>query len=208
MSSGKVRASLTLGGLVIVVILLQGAAGLFALWYNHRQQAEMQGALAAAMTRLEAAQRAQAAFRIQVQEWKNVLLRGHDQTLLARHQASFEDHSRTVTEALRALGPRAEAARASHDAVDRSYAMVRAGADVTSAEGAREADARLRGIDRELQDMLDSLVDEQTEAVTEAFRTAEGQAASVYQSMRMMLLATAAIGSLAAVGLVFVASRR
>lgn len=49
------------------------------------------------------ADNANLAFRTQVQEWKNVLLRGHDENQMARYWTAFNDQSRLVESQVRAL---------------------------------------------------------------------------------------------------------
>src|SRR5258705_10570736 len=49
------------------------------------------------------ARQAQLHFKVQVQEWKNMLLRGHDLKLLDKHTKAFEEESAKVKSTLQAL---------------------------------------------------------------------------------------------------------
>ncbi|EFH10427.1 Tat pathway signal sequence domain protein, partial [Pseudoroseomonas cervicalis ATCC 49957] len=69
---------LLLGGVVMLVLLAMAGLGLFAL---HRNQAEARDAMArleALHGALDLGRGAETAFRLQVQEWKNILLRSHE----------------------------------------------------------------------------------------------------------------------------------
>ncbi len=197
-----------LAALLILVILLQGAAGLFALWRNHTEQARSRAELAAISMARDAARNAQSAFHVQVQEWKNILLRGQDAALRARHEQAFAERSAAVGTALGNLGARAEQALQRHAAVNRSYAEVLASAPLATGDDARAADARLRGVDRELQTMLDRLSDNITAEHGAALAAAALREAESYAAMRLMLFITGGIGLLATLGLMLVAARR
>lgn len=197
-----------LAALLILVILAQGAAGLFALWRNQAEQTRSRAELAAISLSRDAARAAQTAFHVQVQEWKNILLRGQDAALRARHEQAFQARSAAVAQQLAALGPGAEAARLRHIAVNASYAEVLASADLAGGEGARAADARLRGVDRELQTMLDALSEAMTAEHTAALAAAALREADSYSGMRLLLFITGGIGLLATIGLMLIAGRR
>ncbi|HEX3059415.1 MAG TPA: hypothetical protein VHP62_08645, partial [Usitatibacter sp.] len=49
------------------------------------------------------ARQAQLHFKVQVQEWKNMLLRGHDLKLLDKHTKAFEEETAKVASTLKAL---------------------------------------------------------------------------------------------------------
>src|SRR5688500_13193415 len=55
---------------------------------------------------VDAARAAQVHFKKQVQEWKNVLLRGHDQGAFRSHMAAFDEEERAVTASLSKLRDR------------------------------------------------------------------------------------------------------
>ncbi|MCX7371415.1 MAG: hypothetical protein NTW56_03080 [Alphaproteobacteria bacterium] len=207
MLSSQATRARPLAALLILMILAQGAAGLFALWRNHAEQARSRAELAAIAAGLDAARMAQTAFHVQVQEWKNILLRGHDAAIRTRHEQAFQSRATAVDQALGVLGTRAEAARQRHGAVSRSYGEVLASADLVSGDGARAADARLRGLDRDLQTLLDSLSAAMAAEHAAALTAAALREAEDYAAMRTMLLITGGIGLLASLGLMIAAGR-
>ena len=106
-------------------------------------------------------------FKVQVQEWKNILLRGDDAQLLARHHAAFAKQDaeteallKSVSTQAKALGFDADAGRADdliagHEALTRSYEAtlqeMQGTAATLDAGTARAIDVKLRGADRSLE---------------------------------------------------------
>src|SRR5258705_6819993 len=159
-----IRTRLTLL-LVFVNSLLFTAAGY--AWYaiarlngqlEHSMQVQDQEDKAG-----DAARRAQLEFKIQVQEWKNMLIRGDDPQLLERHTKAFADTSKRVNAQLQSLNEQARAlgmkagladkAIAEHDELDRKYneAFKAFRGDNASAD---VVDKTVRGIDRAATDHI------------------------------------------------------
>ncbi|MCU1772083.1 methyl-accepting chemotaxis protein [Pseudomonas sp. 13B_3.2_Bac1] len=108
-------------------------------------------------------------FKVQVQEWKNVLLRGKQPADLAKYWGQFEDRQRDVQNILGelagqkglepALKTRIERLREEHRQLGSAYqkgrdAYVAAGADPTA------GDSAVKGVDRATSDQMSELVAE------------------------------------------------
>ena len=108
-------------------------------------------------------------FKVQVQEWKNVLLRGKQPTDLNKYWKQFEDRQRDVQSILSELveqknidpqlKSRIESLREEHRLLGAAYlkgrdAYVAAGADATV------GDAAVKGVDRATSDQMSELVSE------------------------------------------------
>ncbi|MBK5342584.1 methyl-accepting chemotaxis protein [Pseudomonas sp. TH49] len=108
-------------------------------------------------------------FKVQVQEWKNVLLRGKQPADLAKYWGQFEDRQRDVQSILGelagqkglepALKTRIERLREEHRQLGSAYqkgrdAYVAAGADPTA------GDSAVKGVDRATSDQMSELVAE------------------------------------------------
>lgn len=110
---------------------------------------------------------AQVAFKTQVQEWKNVLLRGHDDEALVKYRAQFEAESKRVQSLVDSLRPlltdrngRALLDRfdAAHDTLGMRYGAAMTAFAADTQRAAVTADKAVKGMDRPPTATLDSLV--------------------------------------------------
>ena len=194
--------------MVMLILLTQAGLGAFALWRSQAQNAVARDSTARLALLLDTARTAEIAFKVQVQEWKNILLRGHDAGLRARHEAAFQLQARNVDEALVRLGPRAATLRDAHAAVNALYGATLAQARLETGEGARAADAEVRGVDRNLQNQIDSFAETLLLERQTALREADEMARQNYESLSLLLNISAGAGLLAALGLLFLVVRR
>ena len=162
------RRSIT--GSAFIMILLVAVLGLFALfsiWSINRTWIEGMDRFTELRKLSTDALEAEVAFKVQVQEWKNILLRGDDPALLAKHHAAFTGQDAN-TEALLVsvvkqagtLGFNEDAERATalltaHQALTQSYEAtlkdMQGAAPTLDAMTARAIDMKLRGADRALE---------------------------------------------------------
>jgi len=115
-------------------------------------------------------------FKVQVQEWKNVLLRGKQPADLAKYWSQFEDRQRDVQKILGELANqsgiepslknRVERLRDEHRQLGAAYQK---GRDAYVAAGADPAagDAAVKGVDRATSDQMSELVAELRQQGTE-----------------------------------------
>ncbi|HEX7404059.1 MAG TPA: methyl-accepting chemotaxis protein [Usitatibacter sp.] len=155
--------------LVFMNVLLFLAAGY--AWYAIARLNDQLAATILSQTQIEAtsdlARRTQLDFKKQVQEWKDLLIRGQDRELFDKHMKGFTERSAAVNQDLVSLNSQAVAiglpstfadkAIAEHDELDRKYlaAIKSYRADATSA---LEIDKAVRGMDRAPTDHVDELV--------------------------------------------------
>ena len=163
----SIRTKLALGLIAILALnLLASLHGFHRLTQAASREAEI---LETSSDILTLALTAQVHFKKQVQEWKNILLRGSDAELRARYVAQFEQEegaTRAYLERLVGLlqpnpEARAEAEQflAAHDRLGREYRAALAVYRPEDAAPQLEVDRQVRGIDREPTDLLDRLVD-------------------------------------------------
>jgi hypothetical protein len=204
-----------LGGLVGLLMLAQAAAGLFALWYSHAAEADSRARLGAIAAALDTVRGAQTSFGVQVQEWKNILLRDRDAALSQRHRLAFQSAADAVQARLARAAQepglaaeRAPAIRGLHAALLERYDQVLRATDLTTLDGQGAADAAVRGADRALQIRLDELA----EALAEAHRAEAAQAGStaeaLYGELRLVLFLCAGLGLVMTMLLLVLALRR
>lgn len=141
-------------------------------------------------------------FKIQVQEWKNVLLRGQDSANLQRYWGQFEAQERKVQDILGqltqvaatdpALKTQVERLRSEHQALGGNYrkgrdAFVAAGAD------AQAGDAAVKGIDRAASEQMTALVEQLRQNSLSQAEQINASAARTILSGTLVMLAAAMV---------------
>ncbi|HUQ29050.1 MAG TPA: methyl-accepting chemotaxis protein [Usitatibacter sp.] len=164
-----IRTRLTLL-LAFVNVLLVAAAGY--AWYaisrlndqlEHTIQVQDQVERASDLSR-----RAQLDFKIQVQEWKNILIRGEEAELYEKHLRAFNERSAKVKQQLVELGAQAKViglpatiadkAISEHEELDRRYQEALKTHDAKNSGAADITDKKVRGIDRGATERIDEVV--------------------------------------------------
>jgi methyl-accepting chemotaxis protein len=164
----NLRSHLVLAfSMVAAVPLVGGALGILAqrtalAWMEavaHQRQDDGAAAIAA--------REAEVAFRTQVQEWKNVLLRGGDPALRRKHEAGLQDAAAAVQAALDRLDRRigtsdpnfetSAAVRTAHRVLGTQYAAALTALGAAAPAQVAAADRSVAGIDRELATQLAAL---------------------------------------------------
>jgi len=186
----KLLGALSLG---LVIIVLAALAGLGSAWRNLSAEVPVE------VARKAQAELLQREFRLQVQEWKNVLIRGADEALRERHLAAFGAEGRRIEalagtlatsrdEQIRTLANRF---LAEHRALEARY---RGALEAFAASGydTQAGDALVLGADRAVGTTLDALTARASErAAYETNATSE--------RAREALVASAIVTALAAV---------
>ena len=90
-------------GVMGVMILATGIYGLIRVAESDRRATESIAEARLLVHAVDSARLAQVSFKKQVQEWKNVLLRGQERELYDKHLAAFEMEERRVRDNLKDL---------------------------------------------------------------------------------------------------------
>ncbi|MFZ3017470.1 MAG: methyl-accepting chemotaxis protein, partial [Gallionella sp.] len=164
-------ALLLLSITVLVAYNLNGLSGSNALAVKALTMAEKQTAA------VDTARRAQVDFKEQVQEWKNLLLRGHDAEQFAKYRKKFDEKGGDVADDLQKLKPimidlgvktdGADALLAAHTELMHNYHNALGSFQVNNAGSSGLVDGLVKGMDRkptELMGELVTLVQQQTQA--------------------------------------------
>jgi hypothetical protein len=167
------RAIMTSAFTMIALVSVIGLFTLFSIWSINR--AWTAGTLETAQLQelSRAALDSQVNFKVQIQEWKNVLLRGDESALLEKHLTSFRNHAHKTEEDLgrvaagaTRLGFKAEAERAStlsneHETLTLRYEAALSeerGVSITiTPDMASLIDKSVRGADRDLEAGINKL---------------------------------------------------
>jgi len=200
------RRLVMIAGLLALVVMANGVVNLFALQYsNDRYLADLKQ-LHQAAAGVETARNAQVHFKIQVQEWKNTLLRGADPQDFARYQASFQQEERVVNEQLKTLTGLARQIGLTAPEIDAVIGVLatlgsqyrKALQDFRPADvgSARVVDRQVRGADRPPTDQMDRIVAEFQARAGEIERAIEEDTATRYRTLRAISTSGTAVGVL------------
>lgn len=212
------RRSVTASAFVMMLLLaVLGLFALFSIWSINRAWIDGMDRFTELRRLSTDALEAQVSFKVQVQEWKNILLRGDDPALLDKHHAAFTRQNAS-TEALlvsvarqaQALGFAGDARQATelktaHEALTRSYettlAEVQGSAATLDAAAARTIDVTLRGADRALESGIGALAAE-IGAASDAKREALIRSMAERYAALHGFIISVIIGALAVMGFV------
>jgi methyl-accepting chemotaxis protein-1 (serine sensor receptor) len=206
-----------LGVLFLLALLLVGIGAWQALQQtSQRGEAALQRSIALTMA-VDRARAAQVDFKTQVQEWKNILLRGADPALLERYTAAFkksaqqtQDGLAGVKDSLAGLGmstPLIDEARAAHAELGKNYLNALGSYDSANPESYKTVDAQVKGMDRAPTKKIDDIVkfiDQQAALVGQQIRAE--QAAALHQA-RLQLGAVVLVALALGAGFMLVLAR-
>ncbi|KAF1054927.1 MAG: Methyl-accepting chemotaxis protein CtpH [Stenotrophomonas maltophilia] len=195
-----------LGGSLLLVLLIALACFQFLSNSVGAYQRLLDGPLQSA----QLVDQANLAFKIQVQEWKNVLLRGQTPADLQKYWGQFEEQERSVDDILQRLSQGAVDASL-RDQVQRLIsehhdlgADYRKGRDAYLAAGSdpRAGDAAVKGIDRDATEQMAKLVDTLHQQAQQQAQQISSEAHSTVISGSVILLVSGLVLGLLALWLV------
>ncbi len=164
------RTLVQLASLLLLTLLASGLLALFSVWSLNATHLRNQRHLADVATMVELGRTTQVRFKTQVQEWKNLLLRGADPADRQIYLAAFHADELETHVMLRQLAQRGEPAAgfglaaevaqidAAHATLGTAYAAALAVADPVHWD-AQHIDRAMRGFDRPINQRLDALAE-------------------------------------------------
>jgi len=168
-------------------------------------------------------QQAGLAFKTQVQEWKNILLRGNEREDFARYRQSFIDEEAKVQNGLtaaraafsshadpayRALVTDLDTVLAAHRELGLAYRGALEGFDPADSEAGKRLDRQLRGRDRASTEAMNTLVSRLENLETQRAHTQIADARSTYTTAWRVLVAFGGLCLLVVAVLVTLARRQ
>ncbi len=152
---------------------------------------------------IDLARSAQVAFKIQVQEWKNVLIRGNDSEKYKKYFESFHKEHASVQDKLRELQAlmarlgmnpeNAQLAAKAHAELLEKYQGALKQFDPGDENTGKKVDKLVTGIDRAPTEAVDRVVDGILAATEDMHHQAEAQARASYQETKQVFLAGIAL---------------
>ncbi|MES3020335.1 MAG: methyl-accepting chemotaxis protein [Pseudomonadota bacterium] len=155
----KIAARLgLLGVFFLIAVLGMGLSGWIALDDANRESDKSMARESALAEVTDDARGAQVAFKTQVQEWKNILLRGGDPEQLAKYTAAFKEYGQATRAALAEIEgdlvtlkvqtPLVAEAQRMHEEFEKTNLAALATYDGTNPESYKAVDLLARGLDR------------------------------------------------------------
>ncbi|MDN2708530.1 methyl-accepting chemotaxis protein [Janthinobacterium sp. SUN118] len=189
-----------LGAFFFLALVFVGVRGWSALDAASARGSEAMQRSVALTEAVDAARSAQVEFKIQVQEWKNILLRGGDAAAFQRYREAFVASGAQTRKELASLqammaalkldtAPVAQAMQA-HDALGVSYLAALQKYDGARADSAQAVDALVKGMDREPTRQIDAIVatiGKQSHSLMAQMKEAD---AAAHRSASIAMLAT------------------
>lgn len=171
-----------------MVLVTSALIGLFEMHLVYKGYAEDMRKVEVLIHRLDLARRANIHFKRQVQEWKNVLLRGHDAVDRQRYVDAFLDEERQVGETLAALSELSEdpdlpSLREGHGGLATRYREALALLDERP-ESLERAERLVAGIDRPIDAAMDHFGEHVRAEVLSIREALQRGAAERYRALR------------------------
>ena len=198
----SVRGRLAFMAAALIVLLLSiGLVGLVEMAGAQSRTVETVDSGAVSMQAVDSARTAQVAFKKQVQEWKDILLRGFDRPDFDRYLGNFVKQEAEVQKELTNLKTLMQRQQLPVNSVDNllkahtelgaKYREALKSYDPDRTDSNRVVDRAVRGIDREATDAMDKLVVEIEKKANETFADAKEQSAAAYVFSRNVMIALA-----------------
>lgn len=197
MSKGKPFAPVQLAGVMFLCVFAIALTGLFGIWYSHEQSHQALDKLAALTRLIDSARHAQVEFKIEVQDWKNLLLRGQDAEEFSNYSKRFADQDRLVQSALAAVRDsaalpaelREEAASLAtdHAGLLPKYQAAAAAYSPTDPATIFSVDRSVRGIDQKLNTRIDALARQLSDKETALLEETRVAAEQLYGQLRIAM---------------------
>ncbi len=210
------RFLVVLAGGVLLVVMINGFIALFGLYYsNLLHQQDMQRIDQLAVSLAEAGN-AEVHFKRQVQEWKNMLLRGDEAEDFEHYHAAFIKEQAQVRKQLRSLienNSQVDVERLrrmldEHAGLEERYTAALAESSLDDMADARRVDALVRGIDRNLDRDLTKLTQEfnvQLDTMQSDFRERDQER---YATLRTLVTVTGTVNVVLVLLLLYQVLRR
>jgi signal transduction histidine kinase/CheY-like chemotaxis protein len=198
------------------IVLLVSAAGLATVALRHSQDRliESLSKTIAFAKNVDMARDAQVHFKRQVQEWKNVLIRGHNTVDYAKYWSLFESEETTTQTLLRELRQRDPSEAGSVDrmltellTLGQRYRTALASFDASDPTSYRAIDTQVLGMDRPPTDEMTALVTRlQTRMAHLGVQMAASHQTEI-SALRMAVVVAALLGVLSMVTLILLVRR-
>ncbi|MBL8396729.1 MAG: methyl-accepting chemotaxis protein [Candidatus Accumulibacter sp.] len=198
--------------LAVVALLSVGGFGLYKITQLNQSFSQSDSRQQLLLDAIDEGINAQVAFRTQIQEWKNILLRGKEPAAFDKHRQAFEEQGKETVKALQKIGQlvvqlgvagqvKVDAPLAAIQALEKRYLDALKDYDRAQADPAAAVDQVVKGMDRGPNKLMSEMGHQLHLVSEEMVRAEQAKAEENYQAAQIGLAVflTATIGILAAV---------
>src|SRR5215831_5352255 len=190
-------------GMLLAAIVFVSIVGNYALRQSNQRAAESLAQAVEVLHAVNSGNRAQVTFKIQVQNWKDILLRGHDRKDYDNYLAQFRDRDEAVRREMETLKARTaklglpvaaidDAIRA-HERLDQDYLSALGNFQIGKTETTTLVDRQVRGKDRPLDETLKKIVEDLRQYALDASAKASEAAGAEARKMAAPFITVTAL---------------
>jgi len=188
-----------LAALLLLATMLVGARGWLTVGGSYQQNVQAMEKAAIIERAIDAARSAQVQFKIQVQEWKDTLLRGKDPAAFKKYHEAFINEGQATQSNLEKLRTLLPALGISVDKLSQTeqalttlqstyLAALQKDYNPQDLDSVGRVDSAVKGMDRAPTQMIDDIVSEVRKAAEQANADTTAQAAQAFHSAQVVLL--------------------
>lgn len=218
MGRSKARSSGPLIGIFMISVLALALCGLFGIWHSHRSAMDGMDRLGELARLNDAAREAQVAFKTQVQDWKNLLLRGQDPEAFSDYSAQLDAHHSRVRQSLArlrqaeglppTLRQEVESIMTAHANLRNHYNGALAAYSSSDPSSIFRVDQSIRGIDRHLNVRIDRLAEQLAEEGNRTRLALQANGEQLYHGLRLASIIVSLVAVLCAGAIARIALQR
>ncbi len=198
-----------LGAFFLLALLTVGYEGWNAISFIKANNAQSMQRSVDLTEAVDTARSAQVEFKIQVQEWKNILVRGHDPAQLDKYSKAFVKSGQSTNAELQKLAqllarlklqtPLVDDAIKMHEELGKNYVAALKQFDSANPESYKIVDKAVAGMDRAPTKKIDEIVDfidsQSRKNAAEAVAAAEAANRSAAITLLAVLVVTTVVGA-------------
>ena len=180
-----------LGAIVSIIVLFTGSFGLYNFYQANKRQTGIQNLSKTLLQTVDTARNAQVHFKIQVQEWKNILMRGNEEEAFDKYLKGFTKEEKAVQDGLKSVGgfmgklamdtSKVDEVIKAHADLGVKYRDALNSYDKSNSQSYKIVDKLVKGMDRPPTEAIDGIVKYIGEYGEKTFSNLEKESTAVYR---------------------------